>query len=431
MGTLAIKTDRLSKKYRIGEREGYKTLRDAVARVISKPFARDPSLKPRTRDHIWALKDVSLEIGQGEVVGIIGPNGAGKSTLLKILARITRPTSGNAQVTGRVGSLLEVGTAFHPELTGRENVFLNGAILGMSKREIERKFDEIISFAETEDFVNTPVKYYSTGMHVRLAFAVAAHLDSEVMIVDEVLAVGDYRFQKKCFEKLRHVSQTGETVLLVSHNLAAVSTLCGRAYWMDHGQLRLSGDAESTVSAYLSATRPPVKTTEIDLRSVSRPTGLGEKFTFIKVNVDTHSHDLRLRTRKPIKMELEFEVTSEVEDLVVGFSLHTLNGTWVLQCLSSQSRGPYSKLSPGIYRITAETLENYLNPGTYILSIGAREAKQGLDWVKDVMDLEIIDESTKDEWLNPVNGLLHIPARYSNPIPLAPNRTKYPVRDPA
>ena len=202
---------------------------------------------------LWALRDVSFEVKRGEVVGIIGRNGAGKSTLLKILSRITEPTAGSAKIHGRVGSLLEVGTGFHPELTGRENIYLNGAILGMRRAEIERKFDEIVAFAEIERFLDTPVKRYSSGMYVRLAFAVAAHLEPEILLVDEVLAVGDAQFQKKCLGKMGDVAKEGRTVLFVSHNMVAVQTLCQRAFWLDSGQLKAQGEVGTIVTTYLRA----------------------------------------------------------------------------------------------------------------------------------------------------------------------------------
>jgi homopolymeric O-antigen transport system ATP-binding protein len=246
MSDPAIHVSGLSKRYRLGEREPYKALRD----VLMESFRRRH--KPDT-ETIWALNDVSFEIRHGEVAGIIGRNGAGKSTLLKILSRITQPTEGSADVYGRVGSLLEVGTGFHPELTGRENIYLNGAILGMRRAEINKKFDEIVAFSETEQFLDTPVKHYSSGMRVRLSFAVAAHLEPEILLVDEVLAVGDAAFQKKCLGKMGDVAKSGRTILFVSHNMAAVQHLCENAYWLDHGKLAASGKVGPVIEQYLRA----------------------------------------------------------------------------------------------------------------------------------------------------------------------------------
>jgi lipopolysaccharide transport system ATP-binding protein len=259
MSNLAIRVENLSKMYRIGERSRYKTLGEVLANTARQPVKRLHALLSRYGNHLegtsthWALKDVSFDVKQGEVVGIIGRNGAGKSTLLKILSRITEPTQGRVEGYGRVGSLLEVGTGFHPELTGRENIYLNGVILGMRKAEIHRKFDEIVAFAEIDRFLDTPVKRYSSGMYVRLAFAVAAHLEPEILIVDEVLAVGDAAFQKKCMGKIGEVAQQGRTVLFVSHNMVAVENLCNRVLCLDQGQIIEEGPAAGVISHYLNA----------------------------------------------------------------------------------------------------------------------------------------------------------------------------------
>jgi len=243
----AIRVEGLSKRYRIGApAERYRTLRDAVSSLLTRPFARRSPEAPT----IWALRDVSFEVARGEVVGVIGRNGAGKSTLLKILSRITEPTGGRAEILGRVGALLEVGTGFHMELTGRENVFLNGAILGMPRAEIRRKFDAIVSFAEVERFIDTPVKHYSSGMHLRLAFSVAAHLEPEILLVDEVLAVGDAAFQRKCMGKMEDVAQEGRTVLFVSHNLSAVRELCHTALVLRDGRADYRGPVASALAHY-------------------------------------------------------------------------------------------------------------------------------------------------------------------------------------
>ena len=262
MSDVVIKAENLGKKYVIGhqaERGRYTALRDVVmqnARTLwnkTKDLATGkPIIQGDTMEEVWALKDVNFEIRRGEVVGIIGRNGAGKSTLLKILSRITEPSAGRVTIEGRVASLLEVGTGFHPELSGRENIFLNGAILGMSRNEIKMKFDEIVAFAEIEKFLDTPVKRYSSGMYVRLAFAVAAHLEPEILVVDEVLAVGDAQFQKKCLGKMGAVAKEGRTVLFVSHNMSAVQGLCEKAIWFEQGQIQMIGLARSTITAYLT-----------------------------------------------------------------------------------------------------------------------------------------------------------------------------------
>ena len=264
MSQVAIRVENLSKQYQIGSRQhgqqrfGYKSLRDVLTDTMTAPIRRAKSLllgsaygASEMNETIWALKDVSFEIKRGEVVGIIGRNGAGKSTLLKILSRITEPTEGQATIYGRVGSLLEVGTGFHPELTGRENIYLNGAILGMRQAEIERQFDAIVDFSGVEKFVDTPVKHYSSGMYLRLAFAVAAHLEPEILLVDEVLAVGDAQFQKKCLGKMGDVAEQGRTVLFVSHNMAAIRTLCQRGILLNAGQIAYDGEISESVIKYM------------------------------------------------------------------------------------------------------------------------------------------------------------------------------------
>ena len=262
MADVVIRAEGLSKRYSLGQRERYRLLRDVISEAAARPLARlrnsrsrvngDGSSHRQSDESIWALDDVSFEIKQGEITGIIGRNGAGKSTLLKILSRITKPTKGYVEIEGRVGSLLEVGTGFHPELSGRENIYLNAAILGMRKLEVARNFDEIVSFAEIEKFIDTPVKRYSSGMYVRLAFAVAAHLETEILVVDEVLAVGDAQFQKKCLSKLRQVGTEGRTILFVSHNMAAVRGICETGFELSEGRIVSSGEINDVIDRYLA-----------------------------------------------------------------------------------------------------------------------------------------------------------------------------------
>jgi len=271
MSDIAIRVEHLSKRYRIGGPQArYKTIRETLVETARAPFCRLAAVArgqtPTTSDEtIWALRDVSFEVKRGEVVGIIGRNGAGKSTLLKILSRITEPTQGRAIIDGRVGSLLEVGTGFHPELTGRENIYLNGAILGMKRAEIDRKFDEIVAFAEIEKFLDTPVKHYSSGMYVRLAFAVAAHLEPEILLVDEVLAVGDAAFQKKCLGKMGDVAREGRTVLFVSHNMGSIEALCQTGILLQDGRITLSGAIDLVIQNYLTNYLPPYTNEHVGL----------------------------------------------------------------------------------------------------------------------------------------------------------------------
>src|SRR5215218_2646426 len=304
MPDLAIRCENLSKQYRIGSPDNYKTLRDAITNTALAPFRRSKNNSQNGHGHIWALHDVSFEIKPGEVVGIIGLNGAGKSTLLKILSRITGPTRGVARIYGRVGSLLEVGTGFHPELTGRENVYMNGAILGMRKAEIDRKFDEMVAFAEVEQFLDTPVKRYSSGMYVRLAFGVAAHLETEILLVDEVLAVGDAQFQKKCFEKMQEIGTQGRTILFVSHNMSAVRSICEQALIIEKGTVVAEGDIDDTIDQYLSQ----IITTQDFNESVETNT-----FSVTSVEV-TSATGAVIKTFDPVQVKVRFTPKAEIKD---------------------------------------------------------------------------------------------------------------------
>ncbi|MDQ5846688.1 MAG: polysaccharide ABC transporter ATP-binding protein, partial [Acidobacteriota bacterium] len=304
-----IKVDSLSKLYQIGAREApYQTFREAITQTVRAPLNAMRRSRNGRDNSIWALDNVSFDVQAGEVVGIIGRNGAGKSTLLKILSRITEPTAGRVELWGRVGSLLEVGTGFHPELTGRENIFLNGAILGMKRAEIERKFDEIVAFAEVERFIDTPVKRYSSGMFLRLAFAVAAHLEPEILVVDEVLAVGDASFQKKCLGKMSDVAKAGRTVLFVSHNMGAIQGLCERALWLAGGKLVGQGEANQVVAEYMEMVGQDIDvqagnaSAALSIRKVNLRNEKGEltsNFSFgSSMAVEIH-YDARERIEKP------------------------------------------------------------------------------------------------------------------------------------
>jgi lipopolysaccharide transport system ATP-binding protein len=269
MSCIAIQADRLAKRYRIGRRLRYKTLRDSVTDAFRAPARLLQGANPDSRRFFWALRDASFEVHAGEVIGVLGRNGAGKTTLLKVLSRITRPTSGRAQIYGRVGSLLEVGTGFHPELTGRENIQLSAAILGMKKREVEKRFDAIVDFAGVEAFLDTPLKHYSSGMQTRLGFAVAAHLEPDILFVDEVLAVGDMEFQRRCLGKMGEVARGGRTIIFVSHHMNHIRNLCGRCMWLDAGKMRMEGDTQTVVAAYeaaiLSGEVRPVESKRIEI----------------------------------------------------------------------------------------------------------------------------------------------------------------------
>jgi len=403
MSDVVIRAEKLSKLYRIGQREKFTTLRDVIARTFTAPFRRwfknnqneivpNPQA-PVPDNYIWALKDVSFEVKQGEVVGIIGRNGAGKSTLLKILARITEPTEGYAEVRGRVGSLLEVGTGFHPELTGRENIYLSGAVLGMKKREIDRKFDEIVAFAEMEKFIDTPVKYYSSGMYVRLAFAVAAHLDPEILLVDEVLAVGDAAFQKKCLGKMGDVAKEGRTVLFVSHNMAAIENLCSRAILLDNGHIIYSGDTRSVIQTYLKTISQ--QTGYISLRSQKNRTGTGRiRFTHFYVE-DINGEKLQVilsgqdvifvfgfeckEGDKPTNVDFNFSIYTVTGERLVVFHTDLTNQTFSEVPSKGEVRCyiPRFPLTSGRYIIYAEIEVNGIDADVPKDGVGYIDVESG------------------------------------------------------
>ena len=374
MSDTAIRVESLSKQYRIGLAHRHDTLRDQITDSLRSIFGsngHDPASGERSDspDTIWALKDVSFEIKHGEVVGFIGKNGAGKSTLLKILSRITEPTAGRAEIFGRVGSLLEVGTGFHAELTGRENVYLNGAILGMRKGEIERKFDEIVAFAEIEKFLDTPVKRYSSGMYVRLAFAVAAHLEPEILIVDEVLAVGDAGFQKKCLGKMGEVAKQGRTVLFVSHNMGALMRLCERALWIHEGRIVLSGSSNEVVGRYLSGNSSAC--VEWQRPSGERSTG---DFWFEKVRV-TNADGLPsgvFAGDEPISIEIRYSVRRALSGCQIGARILNSQGLVVFSTADSDSAQTSAlPKDAGGYCSSFTVPGGFLAPNTYSLFIAA------------------------------------------------------------
>src|ERR1041384_323592 len=333
MSDLAIRCENLSKRYRIGSPERYRTLRDAISTTALLPFRRSKNNSQNGHGHIWALQDVGCEIKRGEVVGIIGLNGAGKSTLLRILSRITAPTRGVAEIYGRVGSLLEVGTGFHPELTGRENISLNGAILGMRKAEIARKFDEIVAFAEIEKFIDTPVKHYSSGMYMRLAFAVAAHLEPEILIVDEVLAVGDAEFQKKCLGKMGDVARGGRTVLFVSHNMAAVEALCSSTILLETGRLLNRGSSEAILKYYLQ--RNTKGNADVDLILHGGRTGKGTPVAKrFRIADGDGQLTCSISTGSDVRFQVQVSSSESLDDVSVAVLLRDSYGQVVMKCFT-------------------------------------------------------------------------------------------------
>jgi lipopolysaccharide transport system ATP-binding protein len=400
MSDVALRTVGLGKMYHIGgERQAYRTLRDTIAQAAKRPIERirHPGAATHTSEELWALRGIDLEVKQGEAVGVIGRNGAGKSTLLKILSRITEPTEGRVEVRGRVASLLEVGTGFHVELTGRENIQLNGAILGMKRAEIKSKFDEIVEFSEIGRFLDTPVKRYSSGMYVRLAFAVAAHLDPEIMIVDEVLAVGDAGFQKKCLGKMEDVASGGRTVLFVSHNMQAIRSLCQKAIQIEAGRVVNSGDAGPVVVSYLAQ--------QADTgASVTWDPGQGpgnKEVRLVCVQVlDSFGEVANLiGTDKPFSVRIEFDLTRVDRALCVGFDLAASDGTVVMRSYQTDTaQEQWPDLHIGRNSIGCTIPAGLLNDGRYFVM-----PKVGLHCVRWIVngDSVISFEVHRDVGLSP------------------------------
>jgi lipopolysaccharide transport system ATP-binding protein len=377
---ISVRVEDLSKEYQLGQIGGY-TLREDLARWWARWRGRpDPALKigeeehgNRQSEHIWALRDITFEVEEGRVLGIIGRNGAGKSTLLKILSRITAPTSGEIKVRGRVASLLEVGTGFHPELSGRENIYLNGAILGMNQREIDRKFEEIVEFSEVEQFIDTPVKRYSSGMYVRLAFAVAAHLEPEILVVDEVLAVGDAEFQRKCLGKMSDVARSGRTVLFVSHNMSAVQRLTEETIVLNKGRLVLSAPTPQAVDYYLSSGLAQVGERGWEADEV--PSNAAPFCPKLLRIYNTHGQIVdTLRSTEPLTIEFRYRLEAPISGLRVGFYLQTGRGEMVLTTFDTDESSLFEThhtRQAGDYISRCIIPADILNEGRYVLGVNA------------------------------------------------------------
>ncbi len=372
MSQIAIRAEKLGKRYRIGTPTvRYQTLRDLVSERFSTPTRQ--LRQNEKKDHIWAIRDVSFDVQQGQVLGVIGRNGAGKSTLLKVLSRVTYPTEGIAEIHGRVGSLLEVGTGFHPELTGRENIYLNGAILGMKRTEIERKFDEIVNFSEVETFIDTPVKRYSSGMYLRLAFAVAAHLEPEILVVDEVLAVGDAEFQRKCLGKMSDVAQQGRTVLFVSHNMSAVLRLTEETLVIEKGQVVMRAPTAQAVDYYLSkgfSQEGQRFWTEDEIPSSAYPF---KPYAIRVLNAGGTVSDT-LRSVEPATIEIEYQLDAPITGLRVGIYLLSTRGEYIFTSFDTdlpEKFEEYSARPAGHYVSRCTIPENILNEGRFVIGVNA------------------------------------------------------------
>ena len=400
MSDTVIKVENLSKQYRLGN-IGTGTLRSDVQRFWANLLGKeDPTLKigsenslqnqePRTKnqdEYVWALKDINFEVQQGEVLGIIGKNGAGKSTLLKILSQVTTPSKGEVKVKGRIASLLEVGTGFHAELTGRENIFLNGAILGMTKTEIKSKFDEIVDFSGVAKYIDTPVKRYSSGMYVRLAFGVAAHLDPEILIVDEVLAVGDTIFQKKAAEKMMKIKDTGRTILFVSHNLALVRSLCDKGIILDNGKMSFEGSCEMAIAEYVRSNET-LTGQQISLAFLKRDKSYKENIIYS--SFEFMEFPVKFGNPIVVKFTLKSNVTSNFRDVDFGLAINDRNNNCIIHC---SNRFVNTHINHTDDRSVYEfSIENCLKPGTYTITLFLRTGDTIQDWLKDIIRFEVLD----------------------------------------
>jgi len=394
MSFAVIKAENLSKKYRIGAREAYKTFRETLVDSAAAPFRRLKNIgRPIPKGEIiWALKDVSFEVKQGDVLGIIGRNGAGKTTLLKIFSRITEPTKGKVTLKGRVASLLEVGTGFHPELTGKENIYLNGAILGMNRYEISKKFDEIVAFAEVEKFLDTPVKRYSSGMYMRLAFAVAAHLEPDILLIDEVLAVGDAAFQKKCLGKMGAVSKEGRTVLFVSHNMGAIQRLCPRAIILDSGELFMDTDALTAVQIYLKDMREMTSQGSVlDLPRENFEFGKHLRITKISLlDADNNETDI-LRIGEPFSILIECIFNENLSNVSFFVGIDTTQGDKITTVASEERGKIYNGIKGEMLKVVAHFDDLFLNNGEFAVRVGARIIRTPLDLIRRAFFFEVAD----------------------------------------
>lgn len=445
-----ITVEELSKVYRLGSGRdgGYRTLRESITEGLTSSVQRVSRAFSPTRtsgksrgcdtgrnghsDDFRALDDVSFDVEPGQVVGIVGRNGAGKSTLLKILSRVTEPTDGQITIHGRIGSLLEVGTGFHPELTGRENIYLNGAILGMSRQEISKKFDEIVAFAEIEKFLDMPVKRYSSGMYVRLAFAVASHLEPEILVVDEVLAVGDATFQKKCLGRMNKVSRDGRTILFVSHNMGAIKSLCTRAILLEKGRMTLDGTVDEVVNRYLSAGAEAARTGIIPEDAERVSDLLGEaRFRSVRLTDGDGNEVSQLYFGQPFRVSFSCDVFKEIEGGHFEISISTLDGIHVIHSTTLDGGKAPMRLAPGRYEISAN-FDTTLLPRDYVIDLGVHHSSGTTsDFVPRAFDFTVLRVAEQGEdhyrWKH-VRGLVRAPACWDfqaiNPLSPEPRNPK-------
>jgi lipopolysaccharide transport system ATP-binding protein len=417
----AIKIENVSKRYRIGGlHPGYMTFREMIGGVVTAPFRKLKS--GNGYQTLWALSDVNLEIGQGELVGIIGHNGAGKSTLLKILSRVTKPTTGEVELVGRIGTLLEVGTGFHPDLTGRENIFLSGAILGMRRAEIERKFDEIVAFSELEKFIETSVKWYSSGMYVRLAFSVAAHLEPEILMMDEVLAVGDAAFQQKCLDKMHEIRQQGRTILFVSHDMAAITRLCKRVVLMENGRITCDGGPHEVVQHYLSSSLKTGATREWT-NPLEAPGDEVVRLRRVRVRDEANEIIPVVDIRRPFGVELTYEVLDEGHTLVPVIEFYNEEGTELFSTHDTNAEWRRLARPRGTYTSTVWIPGNLLAEGSLMghVSIMSHFPTTVLHaYERNAVAFQVVDspagDSARGDYIGPMPGVMRPLLNWSTEI---------------
>jgi homopolymeric O-antigen transport system ATP-binding protein len=408
-----IRVNNLGKLYHIGERDNYRTLRDTIVRSFQR------TRKKIAAEHIWALRNISFDVHEGEVVGCIGGNGAGKSTLLKLLSRITEPTEGEFELRGRVSSLLDIGVGFHPELTGRENVYLSGAILGMKKREIDRKFHEIVEFSELKKFIDTPIKHYSTGMWVRLGFSVAAHMEPEILLVDEVLSAGDAAFQTKCLGKIDEVTGQGRTVLMVSHNLKAIADLCEKCIWIDRGHITRSGMSSEVIVAYLESTQPQRTSGKIEQDMHENPHS-DVLFRHVAVLNENDQHVTKLFFGETLRIKIEFEVVKPIGDLRIAASLERHQDGVIVTAFHNVDNPGFDLLNiqPGTYSLRIET-KLPLSPGGYSINLEVKPAsgvlKSGRNWdtVRRAIDFNIEEFTKQGSAVPSIGGVIRLESKWT------------------
>jgi lipopolysaccharide transport system ATP-binding protein len=434
----AIRVEEVSKWYRLGtERSHTALLSEQLGHALRAPFRRalhrrSPDRIRRAEDGIWAVRDVSFELHKGEALGLVGRNGAGKSTLLKLLSRITLPTRGRLELRGRIATMLEVGTGFHPELTGRENIYLNGAILGMRRAEIARKYDEIVEFSGIERFLETPVKRYSSGMFVRLGFAVAAHLDPDVLLVDEVLAVGDTEFQRKCLGKMRDAASKGRTVVFVSHNLAAVQRLCTRALLIDDGQVQIDGTPDQVVESYMATTRPGSGGGVTTIADTADRIGTAEARLRRVVLHDAGGNPVdTVAFGQPLRVTATYEVLEPLGDVCFEVGVFSADGTKFATAQSVDRGRPWLDVAAGWYEVTAEVSLDLL-PHEYHLGLGIhRMTGATVDWVERAQSFTVSNDSGDDryQWPEGETAYMRPESRFDDPRPVPPPGSRAPDPD--